>query len=147
MAKEKKEKHFIQQPVYPGGPQALKKFIAKNLRYPEEALKAQVEGTVALRYVVDHKGAVSDVKVIAGLGSGCDEEAVRLVKSLKFRVPRQKRPGKVQFHKDIKIHFRLPKTSKQPAQYEYKLSAAASEPAPDESKQTGGGSYTYTISF
>ncbi len=126
----------------------MKEFISKNLRYPKKALQEKVEGMVALKYAIDHKGEVVDTKIVSGLGSGCDEEAARLVRSLKFRVPKQKRPGKVVFHKNIKIHFRLPKQKpkEQSQQLQYNITPtppAKDKPAPDKE----GGSYTYTISF
>ena len=46
----------------------MKKFIGSNLRYPEEALKNKIEGTVYLRYDIDHQGTVTDAKVVKGIG-------------------------------------------------------------------------------
>ena len=112
MKKERKDKHFIKKPFYEGGPMAMKKFIGENMRYPKEALENKIEGTVYVRYDVDQKGKVIDAKVVKGIGHGCDEEAIRLAKSLKFQVPKN-RVGRVVFHKNIQIHFRLPK--KKPA--------------------------------
>ncbi len=54
-----KSKHFITKAEYPGGSEALKKFIKKNLRYPKEALMHRVEGSVFLRYEVNEKGKVN----------------------------------------------------------------------------------------
>lgn len=118
MRKEAKDKEFIKKPVYKGGPKALKKFIGENLRYPKEALENKVEGTVYINYDIDYKGQVTDARVIKGLGHGCDEEAVRLVKLLKFEVPRN-RGVRVLFHKNIQIHFRLPKVQEKPVQVQY----------------------------
>jgi TonB family protein len=82
MHKPAKDKHFIKQPWYEGGPKAMKQYIAEQLCYPDEALAQRVEGTVSVRFDIDHKGDVIDVKIIGhGLGHGCDEEAIRLVKS------------------------------------------------------------------
>lgn len=146
MAKEKKEKHFVQKPIYPGGPKALRTFITKHLRYPEAAREAGVEGTVVVRYTIDYQGEVIETKVISGLHKACDEEAVRLVKLLKFRVPKQKRSGKIQFHKSIKIHFKKPKVkAPQPTAVQYEIKPASKPTDSDEGKK--GGSYSYTISF
>ena len=82
-------------------------FIQKQKRYPEEARKAGVEGTVTIRYTIDYQGAVVKTKIISGIGHGCDKEATRLVKLLRFEVPKS-RKLKVQFHKTIHIHFKLP---------------------------------------
>jgi TonB family protein len=148
MAKEKKEKHFVQKPIYPGGPQALRAFVTQNLRYPKGALKERAEGTVVIRYTINHKGAVTDTKVISSLHKDCDAEAVRLVKLLKFRVPKQKRPGKIQFHKSIKIHFKPPKpqSAQKKANIAYEVVPGPDQEAEKE-KGKGGGGYSYTISF
>ena len=130
----------------------MKAFIGKNLRYPKEALKDKIEGTVALKYSIDYKGNVVDAKVISGLGHGCDEEAVRLARMLKFEVPRT-RGMKVLFHKDIKIHFRLPKQKPQPAkkapaptvQYSYTEKKKGKPDEAPPNKEEGG--YSYTVTF
>ncbi|HMQ59412.1 MAG TPA: energy transducer TonB [Flavilitoribacter sp.] len=145
MKKEKTEKNFIHRPEYPGGAGAMRQFIRQNLKYPPEALQNKVEGTVYLTYDIDYKGKVADAKVIAGLGSGCDEEAVRLVRSLKFNVPKH-RGIKVLFHQKIQIHFRLPK--KKPAAPQEVSYQLTSKPAPPAGKpKKPGETYTITISF
>lgn len=153
MPKEKKDKNFIKKPIYEGGPKAIKAFIRDNLRYPEEALKQKVEGTVVLKYSIGYKGDVVDTKIISGLGYGCDEEAVRLARMLKFEVPRT-RGVKVLFHKDIKIHFRLPrqkpKAAKAPAstvEYAYTVTPKKKDTLKKPSKDEKSGGYSYTISF
>ncbi len=144
MRKEAKDKHFIRQPSYEGGPKALKQFIAQNLRYPAKALEQKIEGTVYIKYDIDYQGNVVDAKVITSLGYGCDEEAVRLVKLLKFKVEKP-RGLRILYHKNIQIHFRLPKAAEKPAplqiNYNY-IPVSAEEKQPEEKKQ---GSYSYTI--
>lgn len=150
MQKEKKDKHFIKKPIYPGGPQALRLFIRENLRYPQEALEQKIEGTVTLKYAIDHLGHVTEAKVVAGLGHGCDEEAVRLLKLLRFEVPKH-RGLKVRFTKDIHIHFRLPKAQPKPrvqtAQVQYTVASAPKPSGAEEEKKESGGGYTYTITI
>ena len=143
MQKEKKEKHFIQKPQYPGGLTAMRAYIRENLKYPKAALDAKVEGTVVLHYNINFKGIVTDVRVISGLGYGCDEEATRLVKELKFEVPKT-RKVKVKFQKTIQIHFRLPKpkASKSP-QVTYTLTSKKSK----EEEKPDSNSYFYTIDW
>lgn len=149
MQREKKDKHFIKKPVYPGGPQALRQFIAENLQYPKTALREKLEGTVVLKYTIDHEGKVTEANVVSGIGKGCDEEAVRVTKLLKFQVP--KLPGKktkVVFHNKLKVHFRLPKVKEQPpgVQYQYTTPAKTS-PEDQEAAPSKRKSYTYTIEF
>ena len=144
MQKEKKGKHFIKKPIYPGGRDALKKFIGANLKYPKGALENKIEGTVSLKYTIDYKGNVIESHVISGLGHGCDEEALRLANMLKFEVPKSGRKVRVHFHKDLHIHFRLPKKKPQKKlqmSYQYTQSA----PKAKSGKEKSGGGYGYTI--
>lgn len=107
MKKEKKDKDFIKSAYYEGGKHALEAFVKKELRYPKDALAARVEGTVSVRYSVDYKGKVVDAHIISGIGHGCDEEALRIVRSLVFKVPND---GKIKslYTRKLHIHFRLP---------------------------------------
>jgi len=147
MAKEKKDKHFIQKPIYLGGPKGLKTFITKNLQYPKEALEAKVEGSVYVKYTINHKGKVIEVKVISSLGHGCDEEAVRLVKLLEFQVPKN-RGLKVKFFKNIRINFNLPKAPVAPAiQYQYTTTPSTAQKAKPATNKKSGGSYNITINW
>lgn len=102
-----KANSVIRPPAYPGGRKGLDEFIKSNLRYPEEAIKNGVQGTVSVDYDVDVFGNVQKTKIKHGIGYGCDEEAMRLVKELKFS--KKKYQGMhVVFHQNINIHFRLP---------------------------------------
>lgn len=107
MKKEKKDKDFIKSAYYEGGRSAMEAFVKKELKYPKEALAAKIEGTVSVRYTVDYKGNVTEANIISGLGHGCDEEALRIVRSMKFKVPND---GKIKskYTRKLHIHFRLP---------------------------------------
>lgn len=85
----------------------MRAFIAQNLRYPEEALKTGLEGTVHVRYTIGHDGKVKEARILHGIGSGCDEEALRLVKLLRFHVEKT-RGVRVEYPRKMQIHFRLP---------------------------------------
>ena len=102
-----KSKNFITKAQYPGGKEALKKFISQNLQYPKEALMHKVEGKVYIKYEVNERGKVHSVSVVNGLGYGCNEEAMRIVNILKY--PTVKNRGlKVNTKFKITIHFKLP---------------------------------------
>ena len=79
-----------EMPSFPGGEVKLVEYIAKNLNYPQEAIEKGIEGRVFVGFVIDVDGSVVDVEVKRGIGYGCDEEAVRVIKSL----PKWK-PGKI----------------------------------------------------
>lgn len=85
-----------EQPEPEGGMEAFYKFVGKELRYPAQANRMGVEGRVFVQFVVDEKGNVSDVKAVKGIGAGCDEEAVRVIKLTKWNPGKQRgRPVKV----------------------------------------------------
>jgi len=137
-----KDKHFLKQPVYKGGQKAMGIFIKKNLKYPKAAAKEKIEGSVYLRYGIDFKGKVKETKVISSLGYGCDEEAVRLVKLFKFEIPDIPRKLRVVFHKNIRIHFKLPKKKKQTISY-----SVTTVKKNKEKEQPATSGYSYTISL
>lgn len=107
MKKERKEDSFIKQPYYKGGDKMLNTFINENLKYPEISKINKVEGDVHIRFDINHKGDVIECKIIGGLDDACNEEALRVVKLLKYIVPKTPRHLKVTFHKNIRIHFNL----------------------------------------
>lgn len=95
--------HFADvNPEFPGGDQALIRFLQAQVQYPASELAMGVEGKVLLRFVVMEDGAVSNVQVIRSVSAGLDKEAVRVVKMLpKFK------PGK-QHGQSVKVYFNLP---------------------------------------
>ena len=104
---EVKKKEFLPTPEFQGGPKALSAFISQNIIYPQDAITKKIEGTVVVKAEISHKGDVIDTKVISGIGSGCNEEAVRVVKLLKFKIGKV-RNIKISFFKTFNIHFKLP---------------------------------------
>jgi len=79
-----------QQAEFPGGPRAFGVFLQKNLRYPSAAQRANKGGKVYVQFVVNRDGSIQDVQILQSVGFGCDEEAIRVIKS----VPRWT-PGKL----------------------------------------------------
>ncbi len=152
MARQKSENHFIKGAVYPGGQKAMLLFIQNNLQYPPEAIAAKVEGTVRIRFSIDHTGKVFKSLVIASLGHGCDEEAIRLVHLLEFEVPKTYKL-KVQHHRTLNIHFKLqvnPLPAEAPPlptplsiQYTISGTTSSESPTPNTNSSTQG--YHYTI--
>ncbi|MGY4536003.1 TonB family protein [Mucilaginibacter sp. UYNi724] len=91
-----------QSPSFPGGQTAFSQYLAKNIKYPAEAVKNKVEGRSVLTFVVEKDGSLSDIKVIRSLGSGTDEEAVRVLKGS----PKWK-PG-VQNKRLVRVQYSVP---------------------------------------
>ena len=142
MPKERKDKHFVKKPIYQGGLRAMRDFISKHKKYPQEALEKKIEGSVYLKYSIDYKGKVTEAKVIKSVGFGCDEEAIRVVKLLRFQVPKN-RGVRVKFYKNIHIHFRLPKQKSTKTQINYSLTTSKDKEKP----QKKGKSYTIQINY
>lgn len=91
-------------PEFPGGQGEMMKYLRKNVKYPPLAKDAGIQGRVFVTFVVGKDGQVTDVKVMKGIGYGCDEEALRVVE----KMPAWK-PGK-QRGKAVKVQFNLPIT-------------------------------------
>lgn len=91
-----------ENPSFPGGVKALFAFVGRNLKYPIAAQEANVSGKVFVKFVVRKDGAVSDIKVLQGIGFGCDEETVRVI----AQMPKWN-PGK-QNGKPVNVYFTMP---------------------------------------
>jgi protein TonB len=70
-----------QEPSFPGGPKRWSEYIKANLKYPEVAKANDVQGRVFVTFVVERDGSVTNPKILRGIGNGCDEEVVRLLKN------------------------------------------------------------------
>jgi len=92
-------------PGFPGGEAALYTFLANNMKYPEMAKAAGISGKVYITFVVETDGSITDVKILRGIGGGCDEEAVRVIQSMPSWTPGKQRnmPVRVQYVLDIKF--------------------------------------------
>lgn len=96
-----------QMPEFPGGTQALMQFLAKEIKYPEIAKKAGVEGRVFVQFVIGPDGSIRDVAVVRGVGAGCDEEAVRAVRAMPKWIPGKQRGQAVPVRYAMPIVFKL----------------------------------------
>ena len=91
-----------QMPEFPGGNNSISAYLAKNIRYPEEARKASVQGRVVIQFVVNKEGEIAKAKVVRDIGGGCGKEAMRVVMAM----PKWK-PGK-QNGKAVNVYYTLP---------------------------------------
>ena len=91
-----------EMPAFPGGEKALLEYVFKNIKYPQIARETGIQGRVFVGFVVEPDGSVSNVKILRGIGGGCDEEAMRVIKSL----PKWK-PGK-QRGKAVRVSYQIP---------------------------------------
>ena len=141
MRKSKKPKHFLQTPQYPGGKTAMTKFISKNLRYPKEALENKVEGAVQAEYFINGLGNITSVNILKGIGNGCDEEVIRLIKLLVFEKA-VNRGMKSSTRKSLNISFKLPKKKAPTVKYNLVKEVPKKE---EVSKKPSG--YNITITY
>ncbi len=91
-----------QMPEFPGGINAMRAFLAKNVKYPVVALENGVSGTVFISFVINQDGSIVDTKVLRGVDSALDKEAIRVVNSM----PKWK-PGK-QGGRAVRVSYQVP---------------------------------------
>jgi len=102
--------HVEVMPQYPGGIDSLMKFLSENINYPPEAVTKETQGRVVLRFVVTPDGSIDDVEVVKSLDSSfCDNEAVRVVKSMPKWIPGTQNGNPVYVYFALPITFRLTK--------------------------------------
>ena len=102
-----KYKAYEAMPEYPGGLPALGNFLRSHLKYPNQAKRRNISGTVFVGFIVDNTGRVKDVKVLKGIGFGCDEEAVRVVSLFPPWNPGRQRGQPVSVWYSLPIRFIL----------------------------------------
>ena len=94
-------------PEFVGGMEAWAKFLEKNLRYPSQARDEGVQGRVTISFVVEKNGELSNIKVLKGIGFGCDEEAKRVIAKSPFWKPGIQNGRAVRVSYVMPIVFRL----------------------------------------
>lgn len=96
-----------QKPEFPGGMTAFREFLAKNIKYPGLARRMGVEGRVYVQFVVERDGSLTDIQVVKGLGAGCDEESVRVMKLVPKFAPGKQRGNPVRVKMVMPIFYKL----------------------------------------
>jgi len=94
-------------PKFPGGMGKLMEYLASNIKYPQEAKENKIEGKVYLSFIVEPDGSISNVKVLKGIGYGCDKEAVRVLKQMPKWSPGKDKGEAVRVKFNIPIRFKL----------------------------------------
>ena len=96
-----------QQPLFPGGPAALMKYLSENTKYPVVAQENGVQGRVTVQFVVEKDGSISDVHVLRGVDPSLDKEAIRVVKSMPRWTPGKQNGITVRVNYRVPVLFRL----------------------------------------
>lgn len=94
-------------PVYPGGYLKMIDFIESNLEYPKQAIKSKTTGKVFVQFVVNKDGTLGNYQIIQGIGSGCDQEAIRILQKMPNWFPGKKRDELVRVEMVLPIDFDL----------------------------------------
>ena len=105
---EKAEEIFTiveNQPTPKGGMSTFLKGIHENLKYPQAAIRAKVQGKVFVQFVINADGQLTDFEVIKGIGMGCDEEALRVLKQSAAWNPGKQRGVPVRVRMVLPIQF------------------------------------------
>lgn len=94
-------------PEFPGGIEKFYAYLSKNVRYPAVARENNTQGRVIVQFVCERDGSLTDIKVVRGIGDGCDEEAIRVLKASPHWTPgiQNGRPVRVQY--SVPISFTL----------------------------------------
>lgn len=146
-SKNHKKKSFLRTPAFPGGKGAYQQFIKDNIVYPESALLSKIEGSVYLLYTVNNLGEIVDVEVTKGIGFGCDEEAIRVIRLMKYE-PARNRGIKILAEMKTRINFKLPEhlNTSNPSAFllNYSSTNAEKQNSPKPKSQAV---YNYTINL
>jgi len=100
------------QPEFPGGEKAMWKFLGQNIKYPEAAYKANIQGRVFLSFIVTETGEITNIMVLKGIGYGCDEESVRVLSLFPKLKPAMQDGVPVNVKFNLPINFQLEESKK-----------------------------------
>jgi len=103
--------HFFKpvesMPAFPGGYDALVRYLSTHLNYPEKARKEGITGRVLLTFIIDGTGQPVDITVVSGIGGGCDEEAARVIRSMPKWEPARQNGQPVPVRFTLPVSFRM----------------------------------------
>lgn len=94
-------------PEFPGGEEALYKYLSKNLKYPDIAKEQNLQGKVFVQFIVEKDGSISNPKAVRDIGGGCGEEAVRVVRGMPKWTPGKQRTQTVRVQYTLPVVFQL----------------------------------------
>ena len=95
------------EPEFPGGTEALYKYLAQNIKYPQLARENNITGKVYVTFGVEKDGSIANPKVLRDIGGGCGAEALRVVKSMPKWAPGKQRGKAVRVQFNLPVNFNL----------------------------------------
>lgn len=96
-----------ERPTFPGGDAALAQYLGKSINYPALARDMGIQGQVYISFVVDEMGRISDIKLLRGIGAGCDEEAIDAVNGMPIWNPGKQRGVPVKVRYTLPVSFKM----------------------------------------
>lgn len=96
------------EPQYPGGEEAMQKYLADNMKYPQTAIDNGIEGIVDVAFVVKTDGSIGAIKIVRMVDPDLETEAIRLVKGMPAWIPAEKNGAPVDAQTQVDINFVLP---------------------------------------
>ncbi len=99
-------------PVFKGYMKGLQKYLKEQLRYPPAAAARHIQGTVFVGFTVRSDGSVADARVLKGIGYGCDEEALRVVRAMPLWEPAMQSGRAIPMPYSLPIRFQLTEPEK-----------------------------------
>lgn len=96
-----------QMPQFPNGQDAMMRYLGESMKYPKDAREKDIQGKVFITFVVNEEGKITDAKVLRGIGGGCDEEALRVIKAMPPWTPGKQNGRSVPVQYNLPINFKL----------------------------------------
>ena len=103
-----------QMPEFPGGMEALNAYLRNNIRYPQEAQKAGIQGRVIIQFIVSKDGSITDAEVVESVDPQLDAEGLRLIKNMPRWKPGMRKGQAIRVKQTLPIRFAFTKTSDKP---------------------------------
>lgn len=104
-----------EDPQFPGGQEALYKWLEENIKYPKLAKENGIEGKVYVTFVIEKDGSITNAKLLRDIGGGCGAEAVRAVKTMPRWIPAKQRGETVRFQFNLPVTFTLTEEEREQA--------------------------------
>ena len=103
-----------QMPEFPGGMEALNAYLRNNIRYPQEAQKAGIQGRVIIQFIVSKDGSITDAEVVESVDPQLDAEGLRLIKNMPRWKPGMRKGQAIRVKQTLPVRFAFTKTSDKP---------------------------------
>lgn len=96
-----------EQPIFPGGQNALFKFLGENIKYPFDAIEKKIEGRVIAQFIIDKEGKVSGVKIMRSVHPSLDAEAKRVIETMPNWTPGKNKGKAVNVRYTLPVVFKM----------------------------------------